>query len=273
LISLAAGAAFREGKVRLADFVGERESRQWGTTRYTLSLKEASARADNRAVSRQGSNRMDQSFHAKTEADRPFAQQLTAVIESVHGVQGIISVPIERSPLPHDWTGQFDPYTRTVSVSPNAPLPLTTGVHEIGHAIDALFLVAASKLGRLEGPISLYTSQYALQGRGLLVDWYQEIKRSRPFTELAQSLSGTGFMSDAWNEAQYWLLPMELWARAYEQFIAENTDDADLQAQFRQKRLDEASIGDRKIKVYWTTEESQRISLEIKRLLESLGWM
>jgi hypothetical protein len=38
-----------ERKVRLADFVGERESRKWGTTRYTLPLKEALTMQENGA--------------------------------------------------------------------------------------------------------------------------------------------------------------------------------------------------------------------------------
>jgi hypothetical protein len=216
---------------------------------------------------------MDQSFQGKTDADKPFAEQLVRAIESVHGVQGIISVPIERKPLPQGWNGQFDPYTRTITVSPNAPLPLATGTHEIGHAIDALFLVSASQLGRLDGTITLYASQYAVQGRGILVDWLEKMNQSRPILELAQASLKVGFMSEEWKEAQYWLNPTEMWARAYEQFVAENTADTNLPVQFQQKRLDEAFFGDRKIGVYWTTEEFVSIAREIKRVFESLGWM
>jgi hypothetical protein len=209
----------------------------------------------------------------KNQADKPFAEQLVRAIDSVHGVQGIISVPIERKPLAPGWNGQFDPYTRTITVSPNAALPLATGAHEIGHALDALFLVSASNLGRLDGPISLYASQYAVQGRGSLVNWYEYVKQSRPFIELIQGLSRERFMSDAWNDARYWSDPRELWARAYEQFVAENTDATELKDQFRRKRLDEAFIGNRKIRVYWTQEGFQTISNAIRHLLKSLGWM
>jgi hypothetical protein len=216
---------------------------------------------------------MDQSFHGKTEADRPFVQQLTAAIESVHGVQGITSVPIERKPLPHGWNGQFDPYTRTVTVSPAAPLPLTTGVHEIGHAIDALFLVSASNLGRLEGAISLYASQYAVNGRGVLVDWYQAVRQTSAVNELQQIRASFPFMSDEWHELAYVLDIRELWTRSYEQFIGTHTGDADLNVQFLETSRRESEVGGRKFRVYWTQEQFQPIEREIKRLLEFLGWM
>ncbi len=33
--------AYRNGEVKLSDFVGVKESEKWGTTRHTLSLKNA----------------------------------------------------------------------------------------------------------------------------------------------------------------------------------------------------------------------------------------
>jgi hypothetical protein len=216
---------------------------------------------------------MDQSFQGKTQADKPFAEQLVHAIESVHGVQGIILVPIERKPLADGWNGQFDPYTRTVTVSPNAPLPLTAGVHEIGHALDALFLVSASKLGRLDGPISLYASQYAVNGRGRLVDWYQAIRQTSAVNELQQIRTSFPFMSAEWHEITYVLDIRELWARSYEQFIGTNTGDADVKAQFLETLQRESEVGGRRFRVYWMQEEFQSIEREIKRLLEFLGWM
>jgi hypothetical protein len=216
---------------------------------------------------------MDQSFQGKTDADKLFAEQLVRAIESVHGVQGIIPVPIERQPLPYGWNGQFDPYTRTITISPNAPFPLSTGAHEIGHALDGVFLVQASQLGRLDGPTSLYASQYAVDNRGILTDWLEAALQTHRVKELEQIRRQFSFMSAGWNELAYLLYPTEIWARAYEQFIATLTRDADLQAQFQQKSQKELQVGDVKCRVYWTQEEFHLIESEIRRVLESLGWM
>ena len=215
---------------------------------------------------------MNQSFRGES-SDKPFFDHVLQAIDSVHRVAGITQVPCDRMPLPKTWQGQFDPYTRTVTVSPDALLPLTTGVHEIGHAIDALFLVTASQLGRLDGPITLYASEYAVQGKGLLVDWFVKAKQSRPIQEISQMALGAPLMSVDWYEATYWLDPKEVWARAYEQFIAELTNDSELKAQFQQKRRDELEIGTRKTRVYWSEGEFEPIAQEIKRLLQMLRWM
>jgi hypothetical protein len=79
-----------------------------------------------------------------------------------------------------------------------------------------------------------YASQYAVQGEGLLLNWFQEVRRSALVSELISIRGLFPFMSDEWNEVQYLLDVAELWARSYEQFIGTNTQDAQLQDQFRQ---------------------------------------
>jgi hypothetical protein len=66
----------------------------------------------------------------------------------VHGVEGVARLRFDRRPLYEGWDGQFDPYSRVVSIAPIAPLPLCAGVHEIGHVMDALFLMHAGGRGR-----------------------------------------------------------------------------------------------------------------------------
>jgi hypothetical protein len=105
------------------------------------------------------------------------------------------------------------------------------------------------------------------------VDWFQEVRRSALISELNRIRSLFPFMSDEWNEVQYLLDVPESWARSYEQFVGSNTRDAELQAQFQAKRLEEGEIAGRKLRVYWTEEEFQPIQRAIQRLLESLGWM
>jgi hypothetical protein len=66
---------------------------------------------------------VSQSFTVE-DADKPFADKLPRAIDTVHAVAGLANLRIERKPLPEDWQGQFDPYSRTVTVSPHAPFPL-----------------------------------------------------------------------------------------------------------------------------------------------------
>jgi hypothetical protein len=209
-----------------------------------------------------------QTFVAE-EADKPFADRLLSVINTVHGLEGVATLHIERKPLPYGWNGQFDPYSRTATVSPEAPFPLSTGVHEIGHALDAIWLVTASNLGRPDGPITLYASQYAANGRGRLLNWLEAVTRSQPIIEGYEALRRLKFMSSEWEDLQYLLRPAEIWARCYEQFIAQHSRDAHLNAEFGLKRSQEEQVGDRKVRVYWTQEEFNPVEHEIKLILES----
>jgi hypothetical protein len=215
---------------------------------------------------------LSQSF-SSSHADQAFASQLLNAIDTVHGVQGITGLRIERGALPEGWNGQFDPYTRTVTVSTSAQAALSTGAHEVGHALDAVFLVSASNMGRIEGPVTLYASQYAASDRGVLVNWLQSVLATSAVQDLRQLRASFAFMSDEWHELAYLIDVRELWARSYEQFIGSNAKDDDLKAQFLQASQRESQVGGRKIRVYWTQEDFRPVEREMKRLLESLGWM
>ncbi len=43
--------------------------------------------------------------------------------------------------------------------------------------------------------------------------------------------------------AEYYFLPVEVWARAYEQFIAQNCRDVEVRREFHEKRYNRVEIG------------------------------
>src|SRR5579862_659558 len=118
-------------------------------------------------------NWIGQSFHVSPSANK-IADQVFALVDQVHGVSGVASLRITSGPLYEGWTGQFDPYSREITLSPEAIYPLSAAIHEIGHALDAVFLNSASGFGTLPRPDVRYASQHASGfDRGILRDWFK----------------------------------------------------------------------------------------------------
>jgi hypothetical protein len=207
-------------------------------------------------------------------AARELAEPVLSAIDAVHGLGSLTRLNFDRTDLPFDWQGQFDPYTRTVTVATTARFPLLSGIHEIGHVLDAIFLVHAGGLGRIQGPITRYASEYGSGfSRGPLFDWFDAVLKTRPLHELRAARQAMNFGSDVYEIAQYYLDAKEIWARSYEQFIAQKTDNRAVRSEFREKRLLTRQIGDAEIRVYWTHSEFAPIAQEIEAVFRMIGWM
>jgi hypothetical protein len=58
-----------------------------------------------------------------TPAARELADGAMAVIDAVHGLGSLSRLIFDRDDLPFGWQGQFDPYSRSITVSSQAKFP------------------------------------------------------------------------------------------------------------------------------------------------------
>jgi hypothetical protein len=203
--------AYREGRIALADLVGHRVDERWGPERFERSLERAEMARERMAAARQVTMTVAQSF-APARGATDYARHLGEVINEVHGIEGMTRITIHRKKLPDDIDGLWDFYAKSVTVAKHAPNPLTTGIHEIGHALDALFLNAASGYGSLQRPSTEYATEHAyVHNRGVLVDWSHLVSRTRPVQEFLKAIRASPYGSAARDLAEYYFLPVEVW--------------------------------------------------------------
>jgi hypothetical protein len=162
-----------------------------------------------------------------------------------------------------------------VSIDLDAVYPLSSGVHEIGHALDALFLNRVNDHKESSAiPDAMYaTEQAVIHWRGWLNDVITFAMRSRPIKEFESVMRSSRFGSRDRERAEYYFDPKEVWARAYQQFIAQNCRDANLRAEFHVQRYNRVEIGGERIRVFWTYREFAGLEREIRRVFRALGWI
>ncbi len=201
---------------------------------------------------------------------KSYSKQMLGAIDEVHGVPDITPLVIRKATLERGIEGEFDSFKREVRVSRDALHPLTTGFHEVGHALDFLFLNVASGYLPRQG----WASEIALKGgKGLLAEWVNLTYASRPVSELYLAQASLDKVSEDYELTLYYFDIREIWARSYEQFIGQNCNDRDARIEFSAKRRKTVRLGSRALRVYWTYKEFAPIEKEIRAIFRALGWL
>ncbi len=123
--------------------------------------------------------------------------------------------------------------------------------HEIGHSLDLHALG-----GRLSATDKLRDCWFSMQDESK--GWRDAVRGSAAF-DLLSTAPG---MDPA--KQGYYLLPLELWARAYEQWIATRSGNADLSAKIRRRRDDVPGL-------YWEGEDFEPVGAALEALFATRG--
>jgi hypothetical protein len=143
--------------------------------------------------------------------------------------------------------------TPELIVSPDAEDVIWSAIHEVGHLLDnqGLHTPTADRL-------------YASQGQPELKKLMQAIRTTRTYHEiLARSRAA---------KTGYFVRPQELFARAYTQFITEESDDARLLA--RLEKIRRGGMEDLNVwkESQWNTAQFSSIRAEMREVLRKLKW-
>jgi hypothetical protein len=122
--------------------------------------------------------------------------------------------------------------------------------HEIGHSLDLHALG-----GRLSATDKLTDRWFSMQGES--GSWRKAVRESAAFDVL--STAGIDLAKQA-----YYLLPLELWARSYEQWIAIRSGNADLGAKIRRRRDDVSGL-------YWEEQDFEPVGAALEALFATRG--
>lgn len=123
--------------------------------------------------------------------------------------------------------------------------------HEIGHSLDLHALG-----GRLSASDKLIDRWFSMQSYSK--PWRDAIRASAAFDILS---TARGVDPD---KQGYYLLPLELWARSYEQWIAACSGNEDLSAKIERRRGDVPGL-------YWEAEDFKPVGAALEELFATRG--
>jgi SPP1 gp7 family putative phage head morphogenesis protein len=135
---------------------------------------------------------------------------------------------------------------KRIGVNGDGPWPHLTAIHEIGHFLDLSGLGDGLK--------------FATSVSHDMAPWQSAVLRSQAIANLRADLSITS------KESDYFLSPVELWARSYAQYIAVKTGDQALREEIAIARGHKAWR-------QWTPKDFKPIMKEIDKLFKQKGWL
>ena len=213
--------------------------------------------------------KIEHSFVVERGAIR-LSKSVFKIINEVHGVEGTANYKFIRKPITNEGYHKPGEY---IIVSTNAAYPLLTGVHEIGHSLDDLFLNSLHGFGTLDNPYRFSASELAFLGDDdLLQDWFQAVKGTEKYQTLLDVRRKSNTV-EQFDLLAYFTSAVEIWARSYEQFIATNCQNREIKVEFQRQKRDQLQTFSGGVRLYWTNKDFVPINRAMKMLFRSIGWM
>lgn len=179
-------------------------------------------------------------------------------IDKVHGVTGMGLVGVDGNVRYKglEAPGVYRPEDRAIGMNQRAEDASWVFIHEFGHAIDYQALTEF-KWGLARDSDSVVNA------------WAEAASGSRKFVELEKAFEQAEYGSYEYNHLKYLLSPVELWARAYTQYIALKSGDPDLARSF-----EAAAKADTTFNAWrWDDDDFAPIAAAFDRLFESRRWL
>jgi hypothetical protein len=198
----------------------------------------------------------------RTGPAKEAAKESLAAIAKVHSDGGLKDSPLRGRKLRGAWgmysqrhfRGRPESLTSEIAIHPGGDHQTLTTLHEMGHKIDFEAIVLTNKYGGIEHEWNLPA---AAARRKLLA----ALKASDSVKEIAGSAQFSVAMK------QYALSDVELFARAYAQYIAVRSASAAALADLARER---ASF---RRPLQWSDEEFAALALLMDDVLRALGWI
>jgi hypothetical protein len=196
-------------------------------------------------------------------------------IDRVHGVSQLPRIPVRLTVgISKRGAFRFHPATGepiAILLRSDRPHRRLTFLHEIGHFIDWMILGEGRRFGSLGRPLQVGNWERAvgdstayLTLRAMLGEVTAHVLDSEGRPALVR------LAADRVASIRQWLLPEELWARSYAQYVALLAGDPDILASldsFRVRRSGEVYYP-----MQWTDEDFVPIARAIDDCFRDLGW-
>lgn len=274
---------YRQGKIKLSDFEGEKETPEWGLTTFQRSLVQiergeakanpkrtlaAGVEPDLPSMPRPVGKPVSAAIQLPRDRSAAKMNAAVAAIDSVHGDGELPSIPV-RYPSVRSYNGRYTCYRtptgykhKDISINKNGDHQALSLVHEIGHFLDQ------QAIGK--------GKRYASLTDQRLEDFRKAAQSSRAIQELKNQLNqrtlrlaiGVDLPVDR-GYIQYLLQGEEIWARAYAQYIALKSGDNKLREQLQKIQNDQHPSN---AASQWSDNDFEPIADAIDALLKELGW-
>lgn len=181
------------------------------------------------------------------QADQAIVKETLKAIDSVHE-DGVLpsSVVTAATTKVIDALGDYDPLTNGIRFGRDGSWPMMTVAHEVGHFLDLRGLGAGQWAS-----VTRSTPEWQA--------WWQSIEDSAGFKKLTQKNCG--------GQQHYFRTPWECWARAYAQFIAQESGNPTLLGQLEKIRSGVQPWRQ------WTDEDFKPVAAAIRSILQKAGWV
>jgi hypothetical protein len=216
---------------------------------------------------------VEASFKPAEERAEALLHEACSYLHAVHGVDGVSTYEFFLDELPAGMHGQHR-QAEEVVVSTKTPFPVLSAIHEIGHAIDAVFLNSVQGYGTPSDPYLYFGSNLAEQDpNSLLSDWLAAVQASNYWTNLQSALKESTITKGQAAEIQKLLKVRECWARSYEMFIAYRKSGTSLSKQMDNERKQSVTIGGTTVQNYWQGNDFDPIQVCIEEAFKKIGWL
>jgi hypothetical protein len=195
------------------------------------------------------------------EDTRESLEEALDIIDSIHGapdgMEDIKITDLDNALSSADGTYQVEDNDSESIQIKRSEDKIDTIIHEMGHWLDHQGLSQHSDRGADDTDLTSWGSSSSL-----FDDFHEATKKSKKYNEILKSDK----LEDETKE--YLLSKHETWARAYTQFIAEESGNDKLNNALKKK------IGDSSGSDYngqWSTDDFQAIKQEVRKILENKG--
>jgi hypothetical protein len=190
--------------------------------------------------------------------------QALSAVDQVHGFPAEIPpLGVRTERFNANLFGMFDPYNEKygISIADNGDFPALTVVHEIGHVLDSIIFPRGEQL---------YQQYLSIRSRTAVPwdAWWQSISASQLFQTLQtqqNTLKQDLKRKRLFEHVNYLLDSKELFARAYAQFIAQESKNAILLQEIHD------SPKGKGFPVQWESGDFKRVHQEILQILIFFG--
>jgi hypothetical protein len=197
----------------------------------------------------------------------------------LQGVVGRASYTFHLSELHGGAAGKHDHNGHTI-VNSKSRAPVLAAIHEIGQALDAVFLNSAQLGASPDDPPWEYATDMAEAvegtpdaGETLLCDWLSSVRVTSNHLNLARALREPTISQGQADQIKKLVKSRELWARCYELFIAIRCSDKEVRRKMAAERHEFAQIGSTVVYSYWQPGDFDAVEGSIEQAFMRLGWL
>ena len=216
---------------------------------------------------------LKQSFTPVDDRADALLEEACNYINRIHRVKGISTCAFHYAEIRGSVHGEHYQGEEIV-VSTKTQFPVLAAIHELGHAIDGVFLNSAQGFGTPDDPYPSFGSELAEKDvTTLLGHRLAAVSASTYCRSLKRALAERSLAAGQAQEILKLLGVRECWARSYEMFVAYRNPGTALARQMDVERGLWTQIGGVVVHNYWQRDDFEEVEVCIVRIFEKLQWL